>query len=117
MSGRPERALWDIGDFVAKKRGSQWRGVVVGFYSNDQTPIGYSVKSLHERDSVQVWPEGGLVAWDGVTDVEHARNQALEEAAQEAEKWFPADSATKYPTGGIAAAIRAMKSKRVEVMK
>ena len=39
-----------------------------------------------------------------------ARNQALEEASQEAEKWFPADSAAKYPTGGIAAAIRAMKS-------
>lgn len=40
-----------------------------------------------------------------------ARNQALEDAAQEADKWFPADSATKYPTGGIAAAIRAMKDK------
>ena len=110
MNGRPEGALWDYGDFVAKKRGSQWRGVIVGFYSNDQTPIGYSVKSLHERDSVQVWPEAALVAWDGVTDVEHARNQSLEEAAQEADKWFPANSAAKYPTGGIAAAIRAMKS-------
>ena len=39
-----------------------------------------------------------------------ARNQALEDAAQEADKWFPANSAAKYPSGGIAAAIRAMKS-------
>lgn len=43
-------------------------------------------------------------------ELAEARNQALEDAAQEAEKWFPADSAAKYPTGGIAAAIRAMKS-------
>lgn len=40
-----------------------------------------------------------------------ARNQALEDAAQEADKWFPANSAAKYPTGGVAAAIRAMKDK------
>lgn len=39
-----------------------------------------------------------------------ARNQALEDAAHEADKWFPANTATKYPAGGIAAAIRAMKS-------
>lgn len=43
-------------------------------------------------------------------ELAEARGNALEEAAQEAEKWFPANSAAKYPTGGIAAAIRAMKS-------
>ena len=70
---------------------------------------------------LEYWTETPV--YKGVTDVEHARNQALEDAAQEADKWFPVDSAAKYPTGGIAAAIRAMKSqvhvepaKRVEVV-
>jgi len=44
-------------------------------------------------------------------ELAEARNQAIEDAAQEADKWFPANSAAKYPTGGIAAAIRAMRGK------
>lgn len=42
-------------------------------------------------------------------ELAEAREAALEDAAQEADKWFPANTASRYPTGGIAAAIRAMK--------
>lgn len=55
-----------LGDFVQKKRGSSWRGVVVGFYSTAHTPIGYCVDSAFEPGSVQVWPEAALEDWDGL---------------------------------------------------
>lgn len=61
-----EGARWKLGATVAKKRGSQWRGRVVGFYSTEHTPIGYAVESLFEMGSVQVWPEAALEDW--VTD-------------------------------------------------
>ena len=54
---------WRLGDTVAKKRGSSWRGKVVGFYSTDFTPIGYAVESHFEPGSVQVWPEVSLEDW------------------------------------------------------
>lgn len=47
-------------------------------------------------------------------ELAEARGKALEEAAQEADKWFPADTASRYPTGGIAAAIRALKATAIE---
>jgi dihydrofolate reductase (trimethoprim resistance protein) len=54
-----------MGSLVQKKRGSKWRGKVVGFYSTDHTERGYSVESLFEQGSVQVWPEAALEPWDG----------------------------------------------------
>ena len=54
-----------IGDLVRKKVNSEWRGEVVGYYSTENTPNGYSVKSLFEKGSVQVWPEAALESWDG----------------------------------------------------
>lgn len=54
-----------IGSLVQKKQGSKWRGKVVGFYSTDATEIGYSVESLYEPGSVQVWPEAALIPWEG----------------------------------------------------
>ena len=56
---------FNLGDLVQKKANSKWRGVVVGFYETENTPIGYSVKSLFETGSVQVWPEAALIPWDG----------------------------------------------------
>ena len=47
---------------------------------------------------------------DILTQAKEARRQAFEEAAQEAEKWFPANTATKYPAGGVIDAIRALAS-------
>lgn len=66
-----------LGDLVQKKQGSSWRGKVVGFYFTAATPIGYSVESLHEPGSVQVWPEAALIPWKDTaltslrTEVEH----------------------------------------------
>ena len=60
----PPGAKWRLGDMVKKVRGSKWRGKVVGFYSTEATPIGYSVESAFEPGSVQVWPEAALVEWD-----------------------------------------------------
>lgn len=56
----PAGARWNLGDLVQKKRGSQWRGPVVGFYSTNHTPIGYVVMSMYEDGSVQAWPEAAL---------------------------------------------------------
>jgi len=64
-SAAPENAKWRLGDLVQKVRGSKWRGKVVGFYSTEATPIGYSVESAFEPGSVQVWPEAALIEWDG----------------------------------------------------
>jgi len=60
-----DKPRYKLGDFVQKKRGSSWRGVVVGFYSTVYTPIGYCVDSAFEPGSVQVWPEAALEDWDG----------------------------------------------------
>jgi dihydrofolate reductase (trimethoprim resistance protein) len=54
---------WQMGDTVAKKRGSSWRGKIVGFYSTEFTRIGYAVESYFEPGSVQVWPEVALEDW------------------------------------------------------
>ncbi len=54
---------WRLGDYVAKKSGSSWRGRVVGGYSTDTTPNGYVVESWYERGSVQLWPEAALEDW------------------------------------------------------
>jgi len=45
---QPVNARWPIGAKVRKKRGSSWRGTVVGYYSTPHTPIGYCVDSAFE---------------------------------------------------------------------
>ena len=66
---RPAGAKWGMGDLVAKKRGSSWRGRVVGFYATAHTPVGYCVESLFEIGSVQVWPQDALVDWTPLAGV------------------------------------------------
>jgi len=61
---KPVNARWPIGAKVRKKRGSSWRGTVVGYYSTRNTPIGYCVDSAFEPGSVQVWPDAALEDWD-----------------------------------------------------
>lgn len=51
---------WKLGDFVTKKSGSEWSGLVVGYYSTELTPRGYCVESEHHRNSVQIYPEKAL---------------------------------------------------------
>lgn len=70
MSVKMMGGLWfnqtpafSIGDYVAKKSGSSWRGKVVGFYRTKLTSIGYVVESYFEENSVQNYPEVALEPW------------------------------------------------------
>lgn len=56
-------AKFKEGDFVRKKRGSQWHGRIVGVYKTDLTVEGYAVESHFERGSVQIYPVAALEAW------------------------------------------------------
>lgn len=49
-----------MGDMVRKKSGSQWEGVIVGFYSTSLTPEGYAVESSSHAGSVQIYPAKAL---------------------------------------------------------
>lgn len=48
------------GDMVQKIRGSEWHGMVVGFYTTAATERGYAVESMFEKGSVQIYPEAAL---------------------------------------------------------
>ena len=50
------------GDRVRKKRGSEWRGRIVGVYSTELTPEGYCVESEAHKGSVQIYPATALEA-------------------------------------------------------
>ena len=79
---------WQLGDKVKKKANSSWRGIVCGFYNTEATPNGYSVASLYEPGSVQVWPEAALEDWDGVMVEDELRAEItrLTEALRAAEE-------------------------------
>jgi hypothetical protein len=62
MQAEDAVGLFKLGDTVTKKKGSQWTGKVVGFYSTSLTPIGYAVESDTEKGSVQIYPEAALAA-------------------------------------------------------
>ena len=53
------------GQRVRKRKGSAWRGHVVGFYRTELTPDGYAVESEREPGSVQIYPGSALEAVDG----------------------------------------------------
>jgi len=53
-------ATFKLGDTVYKKRGAQWKGHIVGFYSTTLTPEGYCVESSSEVGSVQIYPAAAL---------------------------------------------------------
>lgn len=59
-----------LGDYVCKKSGGAWHGVVVGTYSTKLTPEGYAVESSFEPGSVQIYPVTALITWrplDGIS--------------------------------------------------
>lgn len=62
---KPARFQWDIGTPVKKRRGSKWRGHVVGFYAGSLTSEGYAVESVFEPGNVQVYPVAALEYADG----------------------------------------------------
>ena len=57
-------AKWPLGTMLRKRKGSQWHGKVVGFYSTELTPIGYAIESHTEKGSVQIYPEAALEEWE-----------------------------------------------------
>lgn len=59
----PADARWTYGQYVQKRKGSMWRGMVVGWYTTDITAHGYAVVSWYEHNSVQCWPEAALEDW------------------------------------------------------
>ena len=56
----PKHWRYRLGDRVTKIKGSNWTGLVVGFYSTSLTPEGYAVESETESGSVQIYPVGAL---------------------------------------------------------
>ena len=56
----PEHWRYRLGDRVTKTKGSNWTGLVVGFYATSLTPEGYAVESETERGSVQIYPVAAL---------------------------------------------------------
>jgi dihydrofolate reductase (trimethoprim resistance protein) len=64
----PNDFAFYLGQMVRKKRGSQWRGPVCGWYSTDLTPEGYAVASVNEPGNVQIYPVAALEPWDGEAD-------------------------------------------------
>ena len=57
----PPTAKFRPGDRVRKHSGSWWEGRIVGFYSTDQTPIGYAVQlDFVPNGPVQIYPEAAL---------------------------------------------------------
>lgn len=59
---RPPGALYSHGQWLTKRSGASWTGLVVGFYSTSLTPIGYCIESDAETGSVQIYPERALKA-------------------------------------------------------
>ena len=66
----PKFPKFKQGDYVQKKSGSFWQGQVVGFYSTDQTPVGYCVQlvlpgsdNASDPMPVQIYPEQALEEW------------------------------------------------------
>jgi hypothetical protein len=49
-----------LGERVRKHSGAWWEGVVVGFYSTEQTPRGSAVQLLKPNGPVQIYPESAL---------------------------------------------------------
>lgn len=57
----PINAKFHYGDRVKKHSGSWWLGRVVGWYSTEQTPIGYCVQlETVLKGPVQIYPEAAL---------------------------------------------------------
>ena len=54
-----------FGNKVEKKSGSWWEGNIVGWYSTEQTPVGYAVQlSSKLNGPVQIYPESALKIYE-----------------------------------------------------
>ena len=55
-----DNAKFNLGDRVKKKSGSEWQGIIVGWYSTKLTHEGYAVESESHAGSVQIYPANAL---------------------------------------------------------
>ena len=62
--------LWIYGTRLQKIHGALWRGRVVGYYSTEQTAIGYVIESSFEPGSVRVYPAHALKPWDKLEETQ-----------------------------------------------
>lgn len=79
---------WPVGATVTKRRGSNWSGRVVGFYSTQLTPEGYAVESQHERGSVQIYPVAALVELSGDFDPKFTPEEEAELVDKINSNWY-----------------------------
>lgn len=67
VTTKPDGWKFNYGDAVKKKtrgkKGAEWRGHVVGFYTSSKTTEGYAVESSFEEGSVQIYPASMIEAW------------------------------------------------------
>ena len=49
-----------LGDYAIKKLGSQWEGLVCGWYATAENPEGYAIESSAHLNSVQIYPAKAL---------------------------------------------------------
>jgi dihydrofolate reductase (trimethoprim resistance protein) len=56
----PIGTTFKMGDRVRKRSGSEWQGLIVGWYSTKLTPEGYAVESEAHAGSVQIYPAAAL---------------------------------------------------------
>lgn len=60
----PDDAMFASGDMVQKKGIAQWRGKIVGWYRPANGKLGFSVESMFEHGSVQIYPQTALEPLD-----------------------------------------------------
>lgn len=49
-----------LGDHVRKIKGSEWQGIIVGYYRTELTSHGWVVESEVHKGSCQIYPETAL---------------------------------------------------------
>jgi hypothetical protein len=70
---------WKFGTPLCKKYGPYWRGRVVGYYSTENTPIGYVIESVFEPGSLQTHPADDLEFWNETQPLARSNGDDLKE--------------------------------------
>ena len=56
---------FELGDYVVNKRGSSWRGQVVGTFSTDTNFECYAVEKENWTGLIRIYPADALESWEG----------------------------------------------------
>jgi len=52
---------WALGVKVKKKSGSEWEGIICGYYQHKNNSWGIAVASSYHAGSVQIYPTSAMV--------------------------------------------------------